>query len=389
MKKVILIKLGEIALKGLNRRTFEDILIKNIRHRIKELGSFDINSLQSTIYITPKSCDTDMDEVSERVGRIFGIAAYSEAIETEKDMALIEKAACEYLKDELDDAETFKVEAKRSDKRFSLKSPEICAQVGGTLLEKFPHLRVDVHSPDITVNVEIRDKAAYVHAKSLKGAGGMPVGCSGKAAILISGGIDSPVAAYMMAKRGLVLEAIHFASPPYTSPRAEQKVADLLSIVSRYSGRMQMITVPFTEIQEKIRDACPEELFTIIMRRVMMKAAQKIARKKDCTALITGESLGQVASQTIHAIACTDEACDMPVFRPLIGMDKEEIIQISRKIGTFETSILPYEDCCTVFTPKHPRTRPVLKYVKEAESAAGLDELIDSALNNLKYTEIR
>lgn len=388
MKEIILVKLGEIALKGLNRRTFEDILIKNIKLRIKNLGQFEIRSSQSTISIKPLSDDIDMDEVSQRIGKVFGIATYSRACTAPKDMEEIIKRAYEYLEDDLSFVSSFKVEAKRSDKKFPLKSPEISAELGGKLLEKFPHLHVDVHNPEVTVTVEIRDNEAYIRAGVLKGAGGMPVGTSGRGAILISGGIDSPVAAYMMAKRGLVLEAIHFASPPYTSERAEQKVKELLEIVSQYSGRMIMLTVPFTKIQEKIRNDCPEELFTIIMRRLMMKISQKIAEKDDCTALITGESLGQVASQTIQAIACTDNATDMPIFRPLIGMDKSEIIDISRKIGTFETSIQPYEDCCTVFTPKHPRTRPVLKYVIEAEESANFDELIDEAIENVRITKI-
>ena len=296
--------------------------------------------------------------------------------------------APDYLYDELMGAKTFKVESKRSDKKFPLKSPEISATVGGKILEHFPHLKVDVKNPEVTVTVEIRDFGAYVRCKTLRGQGGIPVGTGGNAAILISGGIDSPVAAYMMAKRGIRLTAIHFASPPYTSERAHLKVEKLLKLVSRYSGSMNMYTVPFTAIQEAIRDKCPEELFTIIMRRLMMIISEKVAKDNDCTALITGESLGQVASQTIHAMSCTDEATNMLVFRPLIGMDKEEIIRISRKIGTFETSIEPYEDCCTVFTPKHPRTRPVLKFVKQAEEEAELYALIDDAVKNTKLTII-
>ena len=298
------------------------------------------------------------------------------------------KTAPVYLEKQLRAAKTFKVEAKRSDKKFPLKSPEICRELGGELLSKFPHLKVDVHDPEVTVYVEIRDFGAYIHSNPLKGAGGIPVGTGGKAVILISGGIDSPVAAYMMAKRGLKLTAVHFASPPYTSRRAEEKVVRLLQKVSRYAGPITMYTVPFTEIQEKLRDDCPEELFTIIMRRLMMEISQRIARDKDCSALITGESLGQVASQTIGALNCTDDAADMVVFRPLIGMDKQEIIDISYKIDTYETSIEPYEDCCTVFTPKHPRTKPVLKFVKQAQERAGFEPLIEEALNNLKMTPI-
>lgn len=387
MKEIILIKLGEIVLKGLNKRSFEEALIKNIKHSIKPLGHFETKIAQSTITITPLDDNADLDKVSEKIGKVFGIATYSRACVAEKDLKQIELAAVEYLQESLEDAKTFKVEAKRSDKAFPLKSPQLCAEVGGYILEHFPHLTVDVHNPEFTVTVEVRDFGAYIRGKAIKGAGGIPVGTGGKAAILISGGIDSPVAAYMMAKRGIELTAVHFASPPYTSERAEQKVRELLQLVSLYSGRMIMITVPFTKIQEQIRDKCPEELFTIIMRRLMMSISQRIAEKNNCSALITGESLGQVASQTIHAIACTDCAATMPVFRPLIGMDKDEIVTISRKIDTFETSIQPYEDCCTVFTPKHPRTKPILKFVLEAEGLID-KQLIEEAIENVKYTKI-
>lgn len=388
MKEIILIKVGEIALKGLNRRSFEDVLVKNIKHRIKDLGKFNITVAQSTIYIEPVSDDIDLDDVCERVSQVFGIVAFSRALVCEKSMDDILEKAPDYLYDELMGAKTFKVESKRSDKKFPLKSPEISATVGGKILEHFPHLKVDVKNPEITVTVEVRDFGAYVRCKTIRGQGGIPVGTGGNAAILISGGIDSPVAAYMMSKRGIRLTAIHFASPPYTSERAHLKVEKLLKIVSRYSGCINMYTVPFTKIQEAIKDKCPEELFTIIMRRLMMQISEIIAKQHDCTALITGESLGQVASQTIHAMSCTDEATSMLVFRPLIGMDKEEIIKISRKIGTFETSIEPYEDCCTVFTPKHPRTRPVLKFVKQAEDEAKLCGMIDEAVENVKLTII-
>lgn len=389
MKEIVLIKLGEIALKGLNRFSFEDALKKNIKSTLYGLGYFKVSIAQSTIYVTPKSDDIDMDEVCDRIGRIFGIVSFCRACVCEKTMESIFEQAPSYLEDALSTASTFKVEAKRSDKKFPLKSPEICREVGGLLLDKFPHLSVDVHNPDVKVIVEVRDFGAYIHAGSLKGAGGIPVGTGGNAAILISGGIDSPVAAYMLAKRGVSLTAIHFASPPYTSERAEDKVQRLLMKVCRYAGPITMITVPFTKIQERIKDECDEELFTIIMRRMMMKISSIIAQKYDCSALITGESLGQVASQTISAIACTDDAADMPVFRPLIGMDKEEIVQISRKIDTFDISIEPFEDCCTVFTPKHPRTRPVLKFVRYAEEDAHLYELIDEAVENVKITELR
>lgn len=389
MKEIILLKDGEIVLKGLNRRTFEDVLKKNIRQAISPLGSFEIKSAQSIIYVRPLSEDIDLDEACLRISRVFGIVSYSRAaVCEEKTLESIMAAAPVYLEKELRAAKTFKVEARRSDKRFPYKSPEICAELGGVILDKFPHLTVDVHNPDLVVNVEVRDFGAYVHGAAHKGAGGIPVGTSGNAAILISGGIDSPVAAYMMAKRGLKLTAIHFASPPYTSKRAEDKVVRLLRRVSRYAGKMTMYTVPFTKIQETIKNECPEELFTIIMRRLMMQISSRIAEDNKCTALITGESLGQVASQTIGALSCTDDAADLLVFRPLIGMDKQEIIDISYKIDTYDISIEPYEDCCTVFTPKHPRTRPVLEYVKAAQEKADFEPMIEEAIANLRVTEI-
>ena len=387
-QELILIKIGEIALKGLNRRTFEEVLMKNIKRHLAPLGKFEVKSAQSAIYVRPLDEDVDLDDACEKIGKVFGIVSYSRACLAKKDMDDINRTAAEYLKEELEDATTFKVEAKRSDKAFPLKSPEICAETGGYLLEKFPGLSVDVHQPETTVTVEIRDFGAYVHGKAKRGAGGMPVGTGGKAAVLISGGIDSPVAAWMMAKRGVELTAVHFASPPYTSERAEEKVKELLSKVSEYGGRLRMFTVPFTKIQETIQSQCPEELFTIIMRRMMMKISSRIGEREGCAALITGESLGQVASQTIHAIACTDAAASLPVFRPLIGMDKEEIVRISRQIGAFEISIQPYEDCCTVFTPKHPRTRPVLKYVELAEASVDWEEMLQEAAGQAVMTKI-
>ncbi|MBQ8133691.1 MAG: tRNA 4-thiouridine(8) synthase ThiI [Clostridia bacterium] len=388
MKEVILIKLGEIVLKGLNRKNFEDTLIKSIKRRLHKIGAFKVKASQSIITVAPVFDDIDMDEAVECVSKIFGIAAFSRACTAEKDIEKIKEAAGEYLEEQFSVTGSFKVEAKRSDKKFPLTSPEIAREVGGYLAERFPDVRVDVHNPDTVVTVEIRDGAAYIHSGVIRGAGGIPVGTGGKAAILISGGIDSPVAAYMMAKRGIELTAVHFASPPYTSERAEEKVTELLKRVSAYSGRITMYTVPFTKLQEQIRDKCHEEYFTIIMRRFMMTIAEEIARKNDCQALITGESLGQVASQTIGAIACTDDACTMPVFRPLIGMDKEEIIEISRKIDTFEISIQPYEDCCTVFTPKHPRTRPVLKNVIEEQNKIDFGQLVKEAVENVRIMEI-
>ncbi|MDD6276509.1 MAG: tRNA 4-thiouridine(8) synthase ThiI [Clostridia bacterium] len=389
MKEIILLKNGELALKGLNRHTFENQLIKNMKFRLHDLGKIRYTSSQSTIILEPLDENVDLNEAFRRLKLIFGIAGISRCAAVEKDMSVILPAACEYLKDELMIAKTFKVEAKRSDKKFPLKSPEICREVGGEILSKFHHLKVDVHNPDLTVTVEIRDNYAYIHGNQVKGAGGMPVGTAGNAALLVSGGIDSPVAGWMMSKRGLQLCAIHFASPPYTSQRAEMKVHSLLRQVSKYSGDILLLVVPFTHIQEEIKDKCPEELFTIIMRRFMMRCSEAIAKERNCGALITGESVGQVASQTMQAIGCTEAVVEsLPVFRPLIGMDKDEVIEISRKIGTFDISILPYEDCCTVFTPKHPRTRPKLHDVEAAENVLDIDSLVKEALDGTKKISI-
>ncbi len=388
MREVILVKNGEIVLKGLNRSSFEDVMIKNLRRGLKQFGSAEIKKAQSTIYIEPKE-DFDLDRALERVKKVFGIAGFSRALQCEKSMESIIADGVPYLGDALADVRTFKVEAKRADKRFEKKSPEIAAEMGGKLLEAYPHLKVDVKNPQMVVNVEIRDFGAYVHAGQIQGAGGMPTGTGGKAAILISGGIDSPVAAWMMAKRGIELTAIHFASPPYTSLRAEMKVKELLGKVAEFCGPIKMGIVPFTEIQEQISRQCPEEYFTLIMRRYMMKIANILASENGCQALITGESVGQVASQTIHALAVTDAVTDMPVFRPCIGMDKEEIVQISRRIDTFDISVQPYEDCCTVFTPKHPKTRPALEAVEAAESPLDRDRLIDEAVRATKFEWIK
>ena len=384
MKEIILLKAGEIALKGLNRSVFEDRLAKNCKFRLKHLGRFQITRAQSTMYCEPLDEDIDIDEAVETLQTVFGFSKMSRACVVEKDMDAIKAAAAEYLEPVLRDCRTFKVEAKRSDKAFPLKSPAICAEVGGYLLSRFPHLRVDVHQPDFTVYVEIRDKNAYIHGPQLDGAGGMPVGSSGRAMLLISGGIDSPVAGHMMAKRGLELQAVHFAAPPYTSEYARQKVITLCREVGRYAGRIKLHVVGFTHVQEQIRDLCPEEYFTIIMRRYMMKIAERIAREEGCGALVTGESVAQVASQTLYALGCTDVATELPVLRPVIGMDKNEIIAVARRIGTFETSILPYEDCCTVFTPRHPRTRPKLREVLRAEERLDEEALLADALSKVE-----
>ena len=387
-REILLIKNGELALKGLNRGTFEAVLKKNLRRALYRVGEFTIRKAQSTIYIEPKSDDIDWDEACDRVSRVFGLAAFCRARVVEKDLDAIKAAAAEYLNTELSLASSFKVEAKRADKSFPVRSPELCASVGEYLLEAFPHLHVDVHHPDVTVTVEIRDFGAYIHAAQLPGAGGMPVGTGGDCALLISGGIDSPVAAYMMAKRGIRLTAVHFATPPYTSERAEQKVISLLEKVARYAGRIELHIVPFTRIQEEIGKHCPEDLFTVVMRRFMMRIAQRIAEEHKCEALITGESVGQVASQTIPAMACTEAVTDLPIFRPLIGMDKEEIISIARRIDTFDISVQPYEDCCTVFTPRHPRTRPKLYMLEQAEKGLDVEALVEDAVSGVRRRTI-
>ncbi|MCQ2441259.1 MAG: tRNA 4-thiouridine(8) synthase ThiI [Clostridia bacterium] len=388
MKEIILIKDGELSLKGLNRCNFEDKMISNIKRRLKSLGEIKITKAQSTIYIEPLSEDFDFEEALNRIKLVFGVAAFSRACVCNKDMDDILLKAPMYLAHTLNKIKTFKVEAKRSDKSFPFKSPEICREVGAEILKNFSHLSVDVHNPDEIITVEVRDYSAYIRAGQIHGAGGLPIGTSGRAEVLISGGIDSPVAAWTMAKRGLILNAIHFASPPYTSPRAEQKVKTLLSKVAKYSGTIKLAIVPFTEIQEEIGKCCPEDYFTLIMRRMMMRISQRVAQSDGCSALITGESLGQVASQTLPAIASTDGVCSMPVLRPLIGMDKEEIIKISKQIDAFETSILPYEDCCTVFTPKHPHTRPKAGQCEAAEAKLDIEKLIENAISGIEYSYI-
>ncbi|MGN0607320.1 MAG: tRNA uracil 4-sulfurtransferase ThiI [Oscillospiraceae bacterium] len=389
MQEIILAKYGEMALKGLNKNTFEDILIKNIRRRLKGTGKYSFSKHQSTIYIIPENDEADITEAMDRLSKVFGIAALCKAVSAPKDFNAIAEKAAEYLEDTLSFAKTFKVTAKRADKTFPMKSPEICRELGGFLLSRFDNLEVNVINPEITVTVEIRDEHAYIHAENIKGAGGLPVGSSGKAMMLISGGIDSPVAAYMMAKRGIHISAVHFESPPYTSERARMKVEDLCRKLTPYCGTIAFFCVPFTEMQEAIKDNCPSEFFTIIMRRFMMRIAQKIAEKDECLALITGESVGQVASQTLKAMACTDAVCEMPVFRPLAGMDKTEIVEIARKIDTFETSILPYEDCCTVFTPKHPKTKPSIKEIEAAEAEFDFSEILKKAIENTSLTLIK
>lgn len=389
MKEIILCKYGEIALKGLNKSSFEGMMTKSVKYRLKKLGEFNIFRSQSTLYVEPLDEDIDVDEVVDRLSKVFGIVKLCRCGVYEKDMDTILRKGPEYLAEQLESARTFKVEAKRSDKRFPMKSPEICAEMGGAVLDKFPHLKVDVHNPDVTVVVEIREEKAFVHAGQQDGAGGLPVGSSGKAMLLLSGGIDSPVAGYMIARRGAKVSAIHFEAPPYTSDRARMKVEKLAKIISAYCGEIDFYCVPFTKIQELLRDNCPEEFFTILMRRLMMEIAQRICEREGIQALVTGESLGQVASQTMYAMVCTDAVCRLPVFRPCIGLDKSEIVETARKIDTFDTSILPYEDCCTVFTPKHPRTKPKLAEVEKAQESFDWEPYIREAIENTSVSWIK
>ena len=383
MNELILVKYGEIILKGLNRRLFEDQLIRNMKSVLREnVGRFKISKLQATIYVEPIDERADIAKAVQRLQKVCGIVSISRVAQVEKDMNVIQEKVIDYLKDTLQKYSTFKVETKRADKTFPLKSPDISREIGGYILNNLPHLKVDVHHPDIVVQVEIRGPGAYVYFEKVSGVGGLPVGSSGKSTLLLSGGIDSPVAGWMIAKRGVKLEAVHFYSYPYTSERAKNKVIKLGNLLTPYCGTIKLHIVPFTDIQLEIHEKCPQEQLTLIMRRFMMKISEKIAVKNDSDALITGESLGQVASQTIQSLGVTNAAVDLPVFRPLIGMDKEEIINIAKKIDTFETSILPYEDCCTVFVPKHPNTKPKLEKLLASEKHIAMDEMIDKAVED-------
>ena len=388
MNDIILVKLGEIILKGLNRRYFEQKLMANMRRRLSHIGKFRVYCIQSTVYVEAQEDNADIDAAFEALQNVFGIVALVRAAACEKDKDAIAALAKEYLRDEMLRAKSFKVESKRSDKSFPMTSIELSQYVGGELNEAYPDVKVDVHEPELIVHIEVRDLAAYVHGAPVPGAGGMPVGCNGTAVTLLSGGIDSPVSSYMIAKRGVHLIPVHFFSFPYTSQQAKEKVIELAQIIMAYCGKMTMEIVPFTHIQEEIRNKCPEEYFTLIMRRFMMRIAQRIALDNNAKAIVTGENLGQVASQTMEAMASTQAVLQLPVLQPLIGMDKEEIVRLARKIGTFETSILPYEDCCTVFTPRHPRTRPKLREVEAAESALDVDALVEEAVKGIEKVTV-
>jgi thiamine biosynthesis protein ThiI len=389
MNEIFLMKLGEIVLKGANKRQFENKLRQNVRRRMKPYGNFDVYIMQSTVYVQPMDEGADVEGAWEACHSIFGVVSLCRCRPCEKNLDSIFNAIEEYLGDDLDCAKSFKVESKRSDKAFPMTSIAISQEIGGRLAEAHPTVEVDVHHPDYIVYVEVRDLAAYVHGPAEPGAGGLPTGVGGRAMCLLSGGIDSPVAAYMMAKRGMEIECVHFFSYPYTSQLAKDKVMELARLVTRYSGRMTVNVVSFTQIQEAIRDNCPEEFFTLIMRRFMMEISQRIAKGDGCGALITGENLGQVASQTMEAMTVTGAVVDIPVFMPLVGMDKEEIVTIARKIGTLDTSILPYEDCCTVFTPKHPKTKPTLGQVIHAERNLDREALIAQALESVEKITVK
>ena len=388
MQDIILVKLGEIILKGLNRRSFEQKLMANMRRKIAPYGNFSVYCLQSTVYVEAKDEEADVGVAFEALKKVFGIITLTKAAACEKDKDAITALAKEYLKEDLEKAASFKVESKRSDKSFPLTSIELSQYVGGELSEAFPDIKVEMHDPELTVFIEVRDKAAYVHSSPVKGAGGMPVGSNGKAVSLLSGGIDSPVSTYMIAKRGVKVIPVHFFSFPYTSEAAKEKVLELAHILEDYCGKLTVEIVPFTRIQEEIRDKCPEEYFTLIMRRFMMRIAERIANNYGAKAIVTGENLGQVASQTMEAMASTQSVISMPVLQPLIGMDKEEIIALARKLGTFDTSVLPYEDCCTVFTPRHPRTHPNIEDVEKAESALDVEALVEEALAGIEKAEL-
>ena len=388
MNDIILLKLGELVLKGLNRHNFEDQLMSNARRRLRPHGQFKVYSKQSITYVEPQSDDCDVDAAFEAMKKIFGAVGVCRCRSCEKDKDVMLSAIQDFLEEELAAARTFKVECKRSDKTFPLNSIQLARYLGGELDERYPHLTPDMHHPDLTVYVEVRDDAAFVHGPTQPGAGGLPVGMAGRAVSMLSGGIDSPVASWMMAKRGLELEMVHFFSYPYTSMEAKQKVLDLAKLLTPWTGRLMVHVVPFTEIQEELRRSCPEELFTIVMRRFMMRISTAVAQRTGAGAIVTGESLGQVASQTMEAMQCTGAVTDLPVFRPVVGMDKEEIVRISRRINTFETSILPYEDCCTVFTPRHPRLKPTRAECERAEEKLDVEALVARAVEGIERIRI-
>ncbi len=390
MKEVILCKYGEIILKGANRNKFETMLMREVKRRAHKVGGFNVRYNQSTVYIEPVDdsvTEEDIDVMYDQAKKIFGFAGITRAAVCEKTMEDIKRTAAEYLPSRLAGYRSFRCEAKRSDKNFPLGSPEIAAEIGGVILSKMPKLKVALKGADITVRIEVRDKYAYIHAGQERAAGGIPLGSGGRGLLLLSGGIDSPVAGHMMAKRGLFIDALHFESFPYTSERAREKVLELARELTEYLGNIRVHIISLTHIQEELRDCCDEEYFTLLLRRFMMELANRTADEAGCKCLITGESLGQVASQTLAAINVTDAVARLPVFRPCIGLDKEEIVERAREIGTFETSTLPYEDCCTVFTPRHPKTQPEMEKVLEQEAKIDVAALTDEAWES-RYTVV-
>lgn len=387
MEKVLSVSLGEIALKGNNRKYFEDQLIKNIRRAIKDIGFQKIYKEQGKIYIEGE--EYNFPQMINRLKNVFGLVYISPCIRIEKNVEDIEKAALEMMtiKVDKDKINTFKVDTNRADKNFPIKSPDFSRQIGGLILKSFNELSVDVHNPDTFLYIDIKQNA-YVYTDKVRGCAGMPIGTSGKGLLLLSGGIDSPVAGFLMAKRGLEISAVHYHSYPFTSERAEEKVKDLASILTRYTGKIKMYSINLLDIQKEINGKCPEKEMTILSRRFMMRIAERIAEMQKLDALITGESLGQVASQTIEGITMTNESVYIPVLRPLIGLDKADIVEIAKDIETFETSILPFEDCCTVFLPKHPVTKPKIEDIKESEEALDIDTLVNQAIDNMKVVVI-
>lgn len=388
IQEVILCKFGEVVLKGANRQSFESQLIKELRRRASPHGVFKIYFKQSTVYVEPLNDSCDMDGMYEAAKKVFGIVGVNRAAVCEKNMESIMALAREYLPEKLAGKRTFKVDAKRSDKRFPLKSPEISREIGGVILSTVRGIKVDVHNPDVVVTVEVRDDNAYIRAGQEPGAGGLPLRSAGRGLLLLSGGIDSPVAGCMMAKRGLEIEALHFESFPYTSERAKEKVMQLAQEMCEFCSKIHVHVISLTHIQEELRDNCTEDYFTILLRIFMMRLAERCAREYKCHALITGESLGQVASQTLRAIEVTDSVVNLPVFRPCIGLDKNEIIIQARHYGTFDTSILPFEDCCTVFTPRHPKTQPKIEDVMRELEKVDVEALLDEAYASM-YTETK
>lgn len=388
-EKIFIVRCGEVALKGMNKPYFERILVERIRKNLKNIKGSKVSRKEGLIFVrTPLESDTK--EVIAEISKVFGVSSVSPAYEVESNLDAIGLKAVEFMNSMIENegVKTFKVEAKRADKNFPIKSPEIAARVGACVLKGCKVLKVDVHNPDCHLFVDLRVDKTYIYTEKINGLGGLPLGTNGRGMVLLSGGIDSPVAAWMMAKRGMVIDAVHFHSYPYTSPRAQQKVEELAEIISSYCGKINMTVINLLPIQEEIVNNCPEDETTILVRRFMMRIAEKIALKQKDLMLITGENLGQVASQTAEALVVTDQSVELPVMRPLIGMDKVEIMDMAKKIGTYEKSIEPYEDCCTVFLPKHPVTKPRLEKILNSESKLDVDRLVDMAVNSAEQVEI-